>query len=99
MIPIGEKCKECGRIHVVKSMKEYEELSPQTKTKAYKSEHRIFKLGYYTSLDVNDETWEIYQPLSTLTIEIQEESEPEPEEKTTTEKLIEEYYEVEEEED
>jgi hypothetical protein len=97
MIPIGEKCKECGRIHVVKSMKEYEELSPRIRTKAYKTEHRIFQDGYFTSLDVKDEIWEIYLPLSTLTIEIQEE--PEPEDREQEQKEMEELIDSDEEED
>jgi len=100
MIPIGEICKECGKIHMIKSMDEFERLSPRLRAQAYKSEHRIFQSGYYKSfLDIDSETiWEIYLPLSVFKIERIQEEESE-EEKTTTEKLTEEYYEVEEEED
>jgi hypothetical protein len=98
MIPIGKRCEECSKIHVIKSMEEFERLSPQIKAKAYRSEHRVFRDGYFLSLNVNDEIWEIYVALSTLRIERIQEKELE-EEKTTIEKLIEEYYEVEEEED
>jgi hypothetical protein len=98
MIPIGERCKECSKIHVIKSKEEYQKLSPRIRAQAYRTEHRVFRDGYYLSLNVNDEIWEIYVALSTLRIERIQEEEPE-EEKTTIEKLIEEYYEIEEEED
>jgi len=98
MIPIGQRCKECSRIHLIKSISELDNLSPSIRTKTYKTLHRIFDAGYYCSLDMNSEVWEFYLPLSVFKIERIQEEEPE-EEKTTTEKLIEEYYEVEEEED
>jgi hypothetical protein len=100
MIPIGERCKECGKVHIIKSMDEFERLSPRMKAQAYRTEHRIFQSGYYKSfLDVDSETiWEIYLPLSVFKIERVQEEEPK-EERTPIEKLTEEYYEVEEEED
>jgi len=98
MIPIGQVCKECGKIHAIKSMDEFESLSPRLRAQAYRSEHRVFRDGHYLSLNVNDEIWEIYVALSTLRIERIQEEEPE-EEKIPIEKLTEEYYEVEEEED
>jgi hypothetical protein len=85
MIPLGEKCK-CGKIHVIKSMEEFEKLSPSEKKKGYKTLHRIFRDGYYLSLDVNGEVWEIYLPLSTLTIERIQEEESEPEDREQEQK-------------
>jgi hypothetical protein len=97
MIPIGEICKECGKIHAIKSMDEFESLSPRLRVQAYRSEHRVFRDGYYLSLNVNDEIWEIYVALSTLRIErIQEE---ESEDREHEQKEMEEIIDSDEEED
>jgi len=80
MIPIGERCQECGKTHVIKSMEEYLKLSPRIRAQAYQSLHRIFRDKYFLSVNVNEEIWEIYLPLSTLRIErIQEEEDHEEE--------------------
>jgi hypothetical protein len=97
MIRIGEICGECGKVHLIKPISELDSLSPSKRTQTYKTDHRIFDAGYYCSLDMGNETWEFYLPLSVFKIERIQEEEPK-EEKTSTEKLVEEYYEVEEEE-
>ena len=78
MIPMGEKCKECSKIHLVKPMEILDSLSPKAKTRLYKTTHRIFDSGYYYSLDRESErgseVWEFYLPLSVFKMErIQEE--------------------------
>ena len=99
MIPIGERCEECSKIHLIKSISELNTLSPSLRIKIYKSEHRVFRDGYFASLDMNGQTWEFYEPLTVWKISLSQGIEEPEKEKTTTEKLIEEYYEVEEEED
>jgi len=98
MIPIGVKCEECGKIHLIKSMDELGTLSPHMRAQVYRSEHRVFRDGYSASLDVNDEVHEFYLPLSIFKIERIQEEEPEKT-KTDLEKYVEEIYEVEQEED
>lgn len=103
MIPIGQVCEECHKIHLIKPMSELDNLSPSIRVKTYKTRHRIFDAGYYASLDMNNEishqleTWEFYLPLSVFKLErIQEE---EPEEDKDLERYVNELYEIEEEED
>jgi hypothetical protein len=81
MIPIGQRCEECGKIHIIKSMDEFENLSPRMKAQAYRTEHRIFRDKYFTSCVIDPETiWEIYFPLSVFKIERVQEEESESEE-------------------
>ena len=81
-------------------MEEYLKLSPRIRAQAYRSEHRIFQSGYYTSVDIDSETiLEIYLPLSVFKIERIREEESEEKTKTDLEKYVEELYEVEQEED
>jgi hypothetical protein len=58
-----KKCPLCGKTHVIKSMEVWDDLSPKEKTKAYETEHRIFRDGYWRSYDQDNETWEFYLPL------------------------------------
>jgi hypothetical protein len=74
MIPIGERCEECGKIHLIKPLSELDTLPPPVRAKTYKTLHRIFDSGYYASLDMDSEVWEFYLPLSVFKLErIQEE--------------------------
>lgn len=80
MIPIGEPCKVCKKIHVIKSDEVWDSLSVKEKTKAYKTEHRIFRDGYWRSYEVGNEIWEFYLPLTvhkTLIVEEAMEEKPE----------------------
>ena len=64
MIPIGSVCPECYKIHLIKAIAELDNLSPSLRAKKYKTEHRVFKDGYYASLNMGNEIWEFYLPLS-----------------------------------
>jgi hypothetical protein len=77
MIPIGKKCPECSKIHLVKSMEVLDSLSPKQRTQLYRSEHRIFDAGYFGSLDMDNHVWEFYLPLSVFKLEFLQEKEPE----------------------
>lgn len=98
MIPIGERCGECGKTHIIKSMEDYLKLSPRIRAQSYRSEHRVFRDKYFLSININDEIWEIYLPLSTLRIErIQEEEEEDHEKESKEEQYLRTIYEDDEE--
>jgi hypothetical protein len=98
MIVVGERCKECSKIHLIRSISELDSLSPSLRAKIYKTSHRIFDSGYYASLDKDSEVWEFYLPLSVFKLErIQEEQEES--EKDLTEEYLKYLYEVCDEED
>lgn len=88
MIPIGERCEECGKIHLIKPVSELDNLSLALRVKKYKTEHRVFKDGYYASLEMNGEIWEFYLPLSVFKLEVLKEKEQESE-KTLEEEYLE----------
>lgn len=70
MPPIGKICPVCHKIHYVKPMEIWDDLTPREKTKGYETEHRIFRDGYWKSLDQNNEVWEFYLPLTFSKISI-----------------------------
>jgi hypothetical protein len=87
---VGEKCSQCGKVHLVKSEEIWNSLSPKDRLRAYKTMHRIFRDGYLRSLDMNVdsetegtrfEVWEFYSALSIHKLEIVEEKEKEEKEK------------------
>jgi len=64
MIPIGQQCKICKKIHLIKSIEVWDNLTPRERAKAYQTEHRCFRDGYFKSIDKESETWEFYLPLT-----------------------------------
>jgi hypothetical protein len=61
------------------------------KTKAYKTEHRIFRDGYWRSYEVGNEVWEFYLPLTVHKTLIVEEAVKEKPEKKSLEESYEDF--------
>lgn len=81
MIPFGKPCPICGKRHIIKPIKVWDDLSPKEKTKGYQTNHRIFGDGYYRSYDKDGQIWEFYLPLTVHKMLIVKESEKELERK------------------
>jgi len=64
MIPFGKPCPVCKKLHIIKPIEVWDNLTPKEKTQGYNSGHRFFRDGYYRSLDRGNEVWEFYLPLT-----------------------------------
>jgi len=77
MLTVGEKCPICNRIHIVKPMNFLENLTLKQKTQVFKAEpeHRLFLAGYCASLEMDNEIWEFYEPLTVWKLSLEKEEE------------------------
>ena len=77
MPTVGERCPICKRIHIVKPMTVLESLTLKQKTQVSKAEpeHRLFLTGYCASLEMDNEIWEFYEPLTIWKLSLEREEE------------------------
>jgi hypothetical protein len=77
---VGKKCPSCKKVHLTKNMEILESLTPKQRTQTFKAEpeHRLFIKGYHCSLNMDNQVWEFYEPLTVWKLSL----EPEKEEKT-----------------
>jgi hypothetical protein len=60
---VGKKCTLCNKVHLARTLRDFENLTPRERTQIHKTEHRVFPHGYLGTLETSDnELLEFYDP-------------------------------------
>jgi hypothetical protein len=83
MPTVGKRFRSDNKVHIAKTLKDFEALTPKQKTQIYRTMERLFEHGYIGSLEVSETTiLEFYEKLPEVLKEPPKEEvpeEPEPE--------------------
>ena len=82
MLTVRKRFPSDNKVHIAKTLKDFEVLTPKQKTQIYRTTKRLFENGYLGSLEVSETTiLEFYDPFPKVLKEVPKEEIPEEPEK------------------